>query len=181
MAVQFRIARQGAKALFFDRVRVRQMMDKRTLRVHRRFGGFVRRTAMNSLRTRKSASAPGQPPHSHTKVLKRNIFFSLNPADRNVIIGPVKTNQVFFNKHRQPVTGTVPEVLEFGGSIRVFEAKPEWANVWRRVDLRSRRRVTGWDKRLRKVEIRPRPYMGPAFEAGTRRLDQFWRDARANG
>jgi hypothetical protein len=176
--VQFSIPRRGAKAAFFDRKRVSSVINRRAFQVNRRFGGFVRRTAMNSLRQRKKAAPPGQPPHSHTKVLKRNIFFFADPNDNNVIIGPAKTNQTFFNKDGKPVKGTVPEVLEYGGSIRVFESKPRWANVWRRVDLRSRRRIKGQQTRLRRVDIEARPYMRPAFEKGKARLDSFWREAR---
>jgi hypothetical protein len=46
---------------------------------------------------------------------------------------------------------TVPEVLEYGGAVR------------------------GRDRKRRGYP--DRPYMGPAFEAGQEKLDEFWRDS----
>ena len=100
------------KRLFFDRQAVTDAIDKTTRRLFSRFGAFVRRTARQSIRTggkSNKVSLPGQPPRSHTGLLKRNIFFSYEPAERNVVIGPVALNAV---KAGDPV----PQVLEHGGA-----------------------------------------------------------------
>ena len=95
----------------------------------------------------------------------------------SVLIGPAKTNQVFFNGNGQPMTGTVPEVLEYGGQIGILETEIR-PGYWIRADLRSKRRLAGKPKRLRKATIAARPYMTPAFEKERdRHMPAMWRDA----
>ncbi|MFI4860257.1 MAG: hypothetical protein ACIAXF_06200 [Phycisphaerales bacterium JB063] len=106
------------KSLFFDRPKVTSAVDKTTRRVLSRFGAFVRRGAKSSIRKRKSVSAPGSPPSSHTGLLKRLIFFVFDPRRRSVVIGPVG-----FRKSE------APELLEYGGSTTVERrGKREQAN-----------------------------------------------------
>lgn len=96
------------KDFFFDRQAVLAKVDAATLRVLSKFGAFVRRTARSSIRSRKTPSAPGSPPSSHTGLLKRLIFFGYDPASRSVVIGPA------------PLRSTVeaPPLLEYGGTAR---------------------------------------------------------------
>jgi len=164
-----------AKSMFFDRKAVLGAVDRATRKVLSRFGAFVRTTARHSIRRRKAVSQPGQPPTNRTGTLKRFIWFAYEPAKRSVIIGPAKTNQVFFDGDGRPVKGTVPEVLEDGGSIFVREVF-KWG-AWRRADLRSRRRLAGLPTRLRKVNIAARPYMGPAFAKEKPKLPSLWADS----
>jgi hypothetical protein len=72
-----------------------------------RFGAFVRRSAKSSIRKRKKAAPPGQPPSSHTGLLKKFIFFGYDADRRSVVIGPTRLNQ----KGR----GEAPPLLEYGG------------------------------------------------------------------
>lgn len=96
-----------AKGLFFDRPAVMSATDRAQRKVLSRFGAFVRRTARSSIRKRKSISQPGQPPSSHTGLLKRTIFFLYSPNSRSVIIGPVLLGK-----------GTdAPRLLEHGGTV----------------------------------------------------------------
>jgi len=158
--------------MFFDRPAVTSAVDRATRRVLSRFGSYVRRTARFSIRRRKAASAPGAPPSSHTGDLKNRIYFAYEPQRQNVVIGPVRLNQVSFGPDRRPVRGTVPEVLEKGGAIRILEVKKY--GRWQRADLRSKRRLSGLPARLRKVSIAARPYMGPAFAENKPKLDDMW-------
>ncbi len=96
-----------AKQLFFDRKAVQDALDKGTRKVLSQFGALVRKTARWSIRKRKRASLPGQPPSSHTGLLKRFLFYSYDDSRRSVVIGPAKLNA--------KNTGA-PEVLEYGGS-----------------------------------------------------------------
>lgn len=181
------------QASFFDREAIIKLMDKTTHKVLSKFGAFTRQRARTSLRYKEGISAPGSPPHAH-KTMTRNktnkqgvtkrtsssplrdfTYFSYDRGAKSVIIGPAKTNQVFFDRHRKPVTGTVPEVLEYGGEITILE----WlrAGQWQRADLRSRRRLAERPTRYRTVTIRARPWMGPAFEAELPQLMKFWQDA----
>jgi hypothetical protein len=96
------------KEFFFDRQAVLSKVDAATRKVLSKFGAFVRRAAKSSIRSRKKPSAPGQPPSSHTGLLKRLIFFGYDPASRSVVIGPA------------PLRSTVgaPPLLEYGGFAR---------------------------------------------------------------
>jgi hypothetical protein len=98
---------EGAKRLFFDRAAVTSAADRGTRKVLSKFGAFVRQTAKTSIRKRKAVSEPGQPPSSHTGLLKRNIFFVFSPQTRSVVIGPILLNK-----------GTdAPRLLEHGGTV----------------------------------------------------------------
>lgn len=163
---------------FFDRLAVTSAMEAATRKALSKGGAFIRQTAKSSLRYRKKASMPGQPPSVHrddrpggltaskgraVSILKEFIFFAWDASSRSVVIGPAGTNQVAFTFTRQgkPTRGTVPGVLESGGSISVLEVFR--AGQWQRADLRSRRRLTGLPQRMRTVRIEKRPFMFPAM------------------
>lgn len=95
------------KRMFFDRQAVISKVDAATRRVLSKFGAFVRRSAKSSIRKRKKAAPPGQPPSSHTGLLKKFIFFGYDAARQSVVIGPTRLNQ----KGR----GEAPPLLEYGG------------------------------------------------------------------
>ncbi|RLF32862.1 MAG: hypothetical protein DRN08_06135 [Thermoplasmata archaeon] len=137
------------KAFFFDRKAVRSAVDRTARRVLSRFGAFVRRAARSSIRKRKRTSAPGEPPSSHTGLLRRFIFFGYDAGKRSVVIGPARLNQKI---------GDAPAALEHGGTSTVIEG------------MRGRRRK-------RRVRIKARPYMGPAFEQERPKLTAMWRDS----
>jgi len=163
------------KELFFDKARVLNAVDKARRAVLSKAGAFVRQRAKTSMRKRKAASAPGEPPSSHEGSLRRFLYFGYDPVADTVVVGPVATNQVFFGRDRKPVTGTVPSVLEYGGQITIFEVRK--GGTWQRADLRSRRRLAGLRTRYRTVTIRPRPYMRPALTAELPRLPALWRNS----
>lgn len=96
-----------AKRLFFDRAAVTSAADRGTRKVFSKFGAFVRQTAKTSIRKRKAVSEPGQPPSSHTGLLKRNIFFVFSPETRSVVIGPILLNQ----------RTDAPRLLEHGDTV----------------------------------------------------------------
>ena len=137
------------KQMFFDRDKVRKRTDAGTRRVLSRFGAYVRTTAKHSIRKRKRISDPGEPPSSHTGLLRRFIFFGYDRDRRSVVIGPMRLNQK---------VGDAPAALEYGGTSTVVEG------------LRRRRRK-------RHIRIAARPYMGPAFEQEKPKLPAMWRDS----
>lgn len=98
------------KAGFFDRQTVQRAVDKAARKNLSKFGAFVRRSAQTSIRSRKRISEPGQPPSSHTGLLKRHIYFAYDGQKKSVVIGPVAW--------KKRGSFTVPEVLEYGGQIR---------------------------------------------------------------
>ena len=139
----------ACKQMFFDRKAVTRRVDRATRRVLSRFGAFVRTTAKSSIRRRKRTSEPGESPSSHSGELKRLIYFGYDPARETVVIGPLRLNQK---------VGNAPEALEHGGTSVVVEG------------LRGRRRK-------RRVKVKARPFMGPAFEREKPKLPQMWRDS----
>jgi len=126
---------------FFDRAKVVRAMDSATRRNLSKIGAFVRTRARSIIRTRKRVSDPGEPPSSHTGILKALIFFAYEPARKNVVIGPTVAR-----------AGEAPALLEYGGGTtrrvghlvkpahyrpRPFmgpaleEAKGKLADIWR--------------------------------------------------
>jgi hypothetical protein len=77
------------KQLFLDRPAIARYLDRKTIRVFKRFGAFVRLVAQRSMRRRKTASPPGQPPSVHKGQLRKFIFFSLDERRKSVVIGPI--------------------------------------------------------------------------------------------
>jgi len=135
------------RQMFFDRGAVTSATDRATRRVLSRIGAYVRTTAKHSIRKRKRISDPGEPPSSHTGLLRRFIFFGYDRGRRSVVIGPMRLNQK---------VGDAPAALEYGGTSTVVEG------------LRRRRRK-------RRIRIAARPYMGPAFEQEKPKLPAMWR------
>jgi hypothetical protein len=78
------------KALFLDRPAVQRAVNKAKRAALSKAGAFIRTTARHSLRRKKVAAPPGQPPHSHVGLLKRFLFFAYEPASESVVIGPAK-------------------------------------------------------------------------------------------
>jgi hypothetical protein len=139
---------KAATAGFFDRKAVTSAVDKATRRVLSKFGAFVRTRARTSMRRRKGVSAPGDPPHAHTGLIKRFLFFSYDRERKSVVIGPAKLNRV--------VSSTALPALEYGG----------------RTQIEDRRGA-----RLRTANVDPRPFMGPAYQAEAPKLPAMWRDS----
>lgn len=142
---------KNVKASFFDRQKVKSAVDRATRRVLSKFGAFVMRRARTSIRKRKKASDPGQPPSSHVGTLRKGIFFAFVPPD-DVIIGPVLTNQSA--RGAKPLSTTVPSILERGGFIAI-----------------TRKGKT------RRAKVEARPFMKPAFDDEKKNLMRLWAGA----
>jgi hypothetical protein len=175
------LAFDAAKHFFFDSPLIESLIDQAMPRALSKAGAYVRRTAIGLIRPvgkRGKPSAPGRPPKSRTGLLREFLFFAFDPSRNSVVIGPAKTNQVHFMGAGEPVTGTVPSVLEHGGAIGVLEVWSDYLQKWTRADLRSKRRLAGRRTRIRTVTIAKRPYMQPAYDkeqaAGT--FSATWQD-----
>jgi len=138
--------RMVTKQMFFDRKAVSGAVDRATRKVLSRFGAFVRTGARHSIRKRKRVSAPGEPPSSHTGLLRNFILFGYDRGRRSVVIGPQRLNQK---------VGDAPHALEHGGTSTVVEG------------LRGKRKK-------RRIRIAARPFMGPAFEREKPKLPAMW-------
>lgn len=164
------------KQSFFDAQKVINAIGKARAKVLSKAGAFVRTAARSSIRKSKKVSEPGQPPRGHDKQdLKRRIFFAFDRSRDSVVIGPEKLNVVHFQGDGKPVSGTVPETLEYGGQIGVMEVQRSDGS-WKRADLRSRRRLVGRSTRIRRVTIAARPYMGPAMAKEAPKFPTLFKD-----
>jgi len=114
------------KGLFFDSPAVIKAVDDATYRALVRFGQYVRKVARHSIKTRPSPSAPDEPPHGHTGLLKVGILYGFDPVSRSAVIGPARIRG---KATYGPVT--VPELMEYGDTVRGrdsemhrYEARP---------------------------------------------------------
>jgi hypothetical protein len=73
------------KGMFFDSPAVIKAVDDATYRALVRFGQYVRKVARHSIKTRPGPSAPGEPPHNQTGVLKGFIFYGFDPGSRSAV------------------------------------------------------------------------------------------------
>lgn len=151
------------KGLFFDKAGLEKAVDKTRYKFLSKAGAFVMTAARRLIRKSKKPSSPGQPPKGHgQQLLRKGIFFALDKPNDDCLAGPIQLNQVNHDKDGQPVKGTVPSILEHGGSIWIKEVFR--FGKWRRVDGRRRKDTyNGLPMRLRKVTIEARPFMGPAL------------------
>ena len=156
----------------FNGAKVQRAVDRARRQSLSRGGAIIRQTAKHSIRKRKAVSAPGSPPSSHEGTLRRLMRFGYDRSAGSVVVGPMATNQVFFDRQRQPVRGTVPSVLEYGGQITILEIFK--FGRWQRADLRSRRRLAGLKTRYRRARIRPRPFIVPALRKEQSKLPKLW-------
>jgi len=143
------------KSMFFDRPKVQRAVDRAKRRSLSRAGAFIRQRARTSIRKRKRQSRPGQPPSSHTGLLRRFILFGYDRQRDSVVVGPVG-----FKRSR------APNVLEFGGRAVVETGRTR----------RSRR-----ERKKRTVRIAARPYMRPALEKERSNLPAVWRNSVKGG
>lgn len=156
---------------FFDRAAVIDRMGAANARRLSRIGAYIRRRARtNILRRRKGVSSPGSPPSVHSKdsvATLRNIQFAADRTTESMICGPIKLNQV---NETQDGRISVPEVLEKGGTITIYEQRYANTDQWYRQDRRRARRP-GVEYRKRAANYAARPFMGPALkheiDAGT--------------
>jgi len=136
------------KSMFFDRAKIVRAVSRAKRQVLSKAGAFIRQRARTSIRKRKRTSRPGEPPSSHTGLLRRFILFGYDRRGDSVVVGPVGFRR-----------SSAPNALEFGGRTTVESGR------------RAKRR------RWRVVRIAARPYMGPALEKERSNLPPLWRNS----
>lgn len=136
------------KSMFFDRAKIIRAVSRAKRQVLSKAGAFIRQRARSSIRKRKGTSRPGEPPSSHTGLLRRFILFGYDRRSDSVVVGAVGFRR-----------STAPNVLEFGGRTTVESGR------------RAKRR------RSRVVRIAARPYMRPALEKEKSNLPALWRNS----
>jgi|YNPMSStandDraft_1061717.scaffolds.fasta_scaffold45552_2 hypothetical protein len=148
---------------FFDEKKVRDPAERAALKVLARFGAYVRTDARQSIRRAAKPSPPGRPPRSVTGRLKQHIYFVVERAKRNVVIGPT-----LFAKSARDLPAAA--ALEYGG--------PSWTTrrMKRRTEAGTKPIV---ERRKVKVKIRAHPFMRPAFQKVQQKLPELWREVLA--
>ncbi len=132
------------KEMFFDRPAVLKAAGRARVKTLSKAGAFIRTRAKTSIRARKGSSPPGTPPHSHTHLLKRHIYFGYDRLSESVVAGPAKIKK-----------GQAPRSLELGLRSEV--------SAYRR-----------GKKVQRTVGIRKRPYMLPALQKEKPNFPELW-------
>ena len=116
----FGIHFKSAKGMFFDRTSIKNKVDTATRKRLSQFGAYVRQTARRSIRKQDRSSRPGQPPSSHTGLLKQFILFGYDSDRRSVVIGPVALARK---------SSDIPEILEYGGKVTIQWGKSRGKTV----------------------------------------------------
>lgn len=174
--ISFGVGLRMAKRGFFNPEVVMKGVEAAERRAMGHFGGYVRKTAIRSMRHRRAYSPPGEPPSRHVGLIGRLTFYSYDHARGSVVVGPVLA------RGRRQGTMTVPELLEHGGRVRrkvtmgllrsLYEARrhtPRAAAQFKALRPKLNQRVT--------MRYEPRPFMAPAFEAAKADLEPFWKDS----
>ncbi len=173
----------AVKSQFFDRQVVIDAVGRASAQALAKAGAFIRTGARSSMKRRKASAPPGMPPSVHAPsgafASLRNILFAFDPATKSMVIGPVALNQLSFSGNR-PVSGTVPTVQEFGGDVGEFQFQRRNGS-WNRADLRSRRRFAGRPTRIRRIHVRPHPFMKPAMDRELPKFPALWKNSVVRG
>jgi hypothetical protein len=162
-----------AKSQFLDRPKIRRAVGEAMARWAERSGGYVRKTAKNSIRDGKSSAKPGKPPRNWTRLLKDKIVFVWEPQRNNIVVGPTLLNK--------PDRDAL-EVLEHGGDAmrRFFIETVESSKRTKsgRVRTKTETRIRFSRKApLRRVHYAGNPFMGPALDKSQDKLAKFWKDS----
>lgn len=132
------------KDMFFDRPAVLKAAGRARIKSLSKAGAFIRTRSKTSIRKRKGSSPPGTPPHSHTGLLRKHIYFGYDRLSESVVVGPAKIKK-----------GQAPRALELGQRSEV-------------TSYRKGRKIQ------RTVGIRKRPYMLPALQKEKANFPELW-------
>jgi len=91
----------------FDAGKVEKAVRNASFRNLGHAGGAIRLTARRSIKKRRKASPPGQPPHTRRGQLRGAIVYAVEKDRQSVVVGP---------QHRD--VGDVGLAHEFGGRFR---------------------------------------------------------------
>ncbi len=171
-----------AKATFFDRAAIGNAVEKAILRGLASAGAYVRTVARRSMRRRKKASPPGQPPSTHQGQLRDLLLFAYDQPNKATVVGPAKFSAV---RKNSASTTPVPGLHEHGGMVTVFK---KVFNKGRKATDRQKesflRKLKDGSlipakKRFTLVKVQAkypvRPYMGPALETSKAKLPELFK------
>jgi hypothetical protein len=117
-------------------------------------------------------SPPGSPPFSHTSdpvVSLRNIWYALDTSNRNElsgIVGPLRLNQKAYQGGVMLASGSVPKVMEFGGTIGIREKLENIAEGIRAPRKGPKRNLSARQRQAMIARIKANPTASGVFVAG---------------
>lgn len=147
------------KTQFFDRELLLKKMGKARRKQLGRAGGAIRVTAQRSMRYAPIGkhSPPGLPPKAHqpNPLLRKHLYYAYDGSRNSVVAGSMALNVSkggSVGGQLRSGKGLVPEIMEFGGSVRLREiqrpgaqgAAGEWRNVPTTWKPRGERRIPVW-------------------------------------
>lgn len=133
---------------FLDHDSVLKAMDRAHRKGLNRLGGYIRKTAKNSIKRKNTTSHPGNPPHARQDAspLKTLLFYTYDRSTKSVLVGPAALGAAH-----------APPALEYGGPTMV------------------RRRRPGGGYQIKRVQVRARPFMGPAEVQTRQRIPDVYK------
>lgn len=176
-----------AKGWFFDRDKVRGLVDEGTREFLGKAGSNVMTTARGLIRSpgkKGKSSKPGSPPKNFTGLLRDKIIFAYDPIKKTVVIGPTKLNTGnvslddgdTVSMNGRPTTS----VLEHGGTTKIKEIKVpiqkgkkgKFKTAWVRHRERLREAYPNAPVRTIPKVMLKRPYMMPALIRNAPKLEK---------
>lgn len=176
-----------AKGWFFDRDKVKGLVDEGTREFLGKAGSNVMTTARGLIRSpgkKGKSSKPGSPPKSFTGLLRDKIVFVYDPNKKTVVIGPTKVNTglvTLDDGDSVPVRSqTIPSILEHRGKVKIKEIRVpvqkarsrKFKTDWVRHRARLREEYPNAPVRTITRVIEKRPFMMPALVKNAPKLEK---------
>lgn len=184
------------KDAFFDRpavIKLLRDMDQATAAALKEAGGYIRKTARNSMKTRKGPSAAKSPPHNHASkkaaASLRNILYGFENNKQSIVVGPIGFK---LQRSRGVVSQSrpVPNVHEFGGFVHRVRKVPIRNGKRNAVARLSPAQKQAFQRKIKDGSIvRPvtqyefveenrtypqRKFMGPALDKSAPKFPSLW-------
>jgi hypothetical protein len=155
--------------VFLDRKAVADAVGKANAVALGKAGMLLRRTARQSMRRRKKAAPPGQPPSAHSgkdfprgPLLKKFLFAEFDLVTKSIVVGPTALPGSKSDVHRLLETGSVKRIQLRPPKKVGRQASPlQSAAFKRKIKDGSLKRVRPTITAT--VQIPARPYMRPAL------------------
>lgn len=145
-------------ATHFDKAAIMTPAEKAQNKLLGKFGAYVRRTQMNSLKRAKrgEVSQPGKPPlrHAVRPDIKNTVFFFVDRPRKDVVIGMVLLSE------KPSGELAMPGVLEHGGNTRLVSLR----NQLLAMESREGKELTKRGGKMVVGKVEGRPSATPAFE-----------------
>jgi hypothetical protein len=168
-----------AKGGFFDRDAVIKELDPITRKVLNRFGAYVRITSRGYIKKARRMTQRDLDPEARKKY-RRACAIALYYGRAKPLL-PYKASEP--GKPPKSITGLLKKFIFYSYDRATHSAvigpallnSPTGAPAT--LEFGGTAELTGGPDRGQTIDVKPRPYMKPAFELGLKQLDRFWTEA----